>query len=49
VLAAMGVQSRIAEGALRVSTGWNSTDADINTFLAGLAKIYGRGREARAA
>jgi cysteine desulfurase len=46
VLAAMRVS--LSEGAIRVSTGWNSEEADIERFLAALAKIC-RGREARRA
>jgi cysteine desulfurase len=48
VLAAMGVSKSLSEGAIRVSTGWNSEGADIEQFLAVLAKVR-RGREARRA
>ena len=48
VLAAMRVSESLSEGAIRVSTGWNSEEADIERFLAALAKIC-RGREARRA
>jgi cysteine desulfurase len=49
VLAAMGVAPALADGAIRVSTGWTSRDADIEGFLARLAGIYGNRRAARAA
>ncbi len=48
VLAAMGVSRALAEGAIRVSTGWNTAEADIERFLAALPKICG-GREERHA
>jgi len=41
----MRVSESLSEGAIRVSTGWNSEEADIERFLAALAKIC-RGREA---
>lgn len=39
VLAAMGVGSDLAAGAIRVSTGWTTTETDIERFLAVLSKI----------
>ena len=48
VLAAMGVPQRLSEGAIRVSTGWNTEETDIERFLAALSKIC-RGREVRRA
>jgi cysteine desulfurase len=48
VLAAMGVMDSLGEGVIRVSTGWNTEDADIERFLAALKKIC-RGRVGRRA
>ncbi len=48
VLAAMGVPQGLSEGAIRVSTGWNTAEADIERFLTALEKICRR-REARRA
>ena len=48
VLAAMGVSQGLSEGVIRVSTGWNTEETDIERFLAALSKIC-RGREARQA
>ncbi len=48
VLAAMGVAPELARCAIRVSTGWTTTDADIERFLQVWEKIYTRLR-ARAA
>jgi cysteine desulfurase len=48
VLAAMGVPRTLSEGAIRVSTGWTSTEEDIERFLAALSKVCGR-RETRHA
>ncbi|MGL5736020.1 MAG: cysteine desulfurase family protein [Beijerinckiaceae bacterium] len=39
VLAAMGVAPELAEGALRISTGWTTTEADAAQFLAQFASI----------
>lgn len=44
VLAAMGVAPELAECALRVSLGWNSTGADVDAFLAGYRSILERQR-----
>ena len=33
VLEAMGIEAALASGAIRVSLGWNSTQADVNRFL----------------
>ncbi len=41
VLAAMGVPAGLSDGAIRVSTGWNTQEADIGRFLAALSKICG--------
>ena len=38
VLEAMGVSADKASGAIRVSTGWNTTEADIKAFLGATAK-----------
>ncbi len=48
VLAAMAVSPGLSEGAIRVSTGWNTEEEDIERFLAALETIC-RGREARQA
>ena len=48
VLAAMGVSPVLSEGAIRVSTGWNSEEADIARFLTVLEEVC-RGRETRRA
>ena len=42
VLAAMGVDKSLAESALRVSFGWNSTSADAEAFRAGFETILAR-------
>lgn len=46
VLIAMGVSRDLAECALRVSFGWNSTLADADAFLAGFETILVRQRRA---
>ncbi len=46
VLAAMGVLADLARGAIRVSTGWTTAEADIERFLTVLSSICER-REAR--
>ncbi len=48
VLSAMGISPGLSDGAIRVSTGWNTEEADIERFLAALSKIF-RGREVRRA
>ncbi len=42
VLKAMGVGDALAASALRVSFGWNSTDADVDAALAAIAKLTAR-------
>ena len=49
VLAATGAAPALADCAIRVSTGWNSKEEDIERFLTALRKIIGGGRERRAA
>lgn len=39
-LQAMGVNSEIGRCAMRVSTGWNTTDADVTQFLHVFSKVY---------
>lgn len=39
-LQAMGVNSDIGRCAMRVSTGWNTSDADVTQFLTAFAKVY---------
>lgn len=46
VLAAMGVPRDIANCALRVSFGWNSTKADAEAFLAGFETLLSRQKRA---
>jgi cysteine desulfurase len=42
VLEAMGVAPGLAEGAIRVSLGWNSTPADVAAFVSGFEKLTER-------
>ncbi|WP_137390527.1 cysteine desulfurase family protein [Rhodoligotrophos defluvii] len=49
VLAAMGVGDELSSGAIRVSLGWSSTEADIDRLLASLARIVERKRTQYAA
>ncbi|MEN0040384.1 MAG: cysteine desulfurase family protein [Pseudomonadota bacterium] len=44
VLSTMGVAEHVARGALRVSYGWNSTEADRDAFLAAFDKILARAK-----
>ena len=39
VLAAMGVEPSLAQGAVRVSLGWATTDRDIENLLNALTKV----------
>ena len=39
VLAAMGIPAELSRGAIRVSTGWTTTEADIERFLTALSRI----------
>ncbi|MBX3284486.1 MAG: cysteine desulfurase [Actinobacteria bacterium] len=48
VLAAMGVAPELAAGALRLSLGWCSTDADVDAVLAVLPDAVARARGATA-
>jgi cysteine desulfurase len=45
VLKAMGVPAELSECAMRLSVGWNSTEADIAAFLEGFSEVLGRHRE----
>lgn len=49
VLAAMGVAPELGAGAIRVSTGWSTTDADVERFLAVLSKLSSDRRSRRTA
>jgi cysteine desulfurase len=49
VLAAMGVEPVIANGAMRVSFGWSSTEADVEHFADAFAKALERIQRRRAA
>jgi cysteine desulfurase len=44
VLAAMGVEDKLAGSALRASFGWSSTMADVNAAVASLVKLRERAR-----
>lgn len=48
VLAAMGLPDDIARSAIRVSLGWNTTDRDLDAFLAALTAITGSRQRAVA-
>ena len=39
-LKAMTIDPALAKGAIRVSTGWNTADADIVRFLEVFARVY---------
>jgi cysteine desulfurase len=49
VLAAMGVAPALAECALRISFGWNSTEADVDAFVSGYATLLERQRARQGA
>lgn len=49
VLAAMGVKEELARSALRVSFGWNSTQADVEAAVRSLFKLLARVRSRAAA
>jgi cysteine desulfurase len=42
VLDAMGVPPELGSAAIRVSLGWNTTESDIERFIAAWGKVYGR-------
>lgn len=42
VLAGMGVEAKLAEAAIRVSMGWNTTDTDMDRFASAWAEAVGR-------
>ena len=46
VLEAMGVAAPVSRGALRLTLGWNSTDADVDAVLAVLGDTVARARAA---
>jgi cysteine desulfurase len=48
VLDAMGVSSELSSGAIRISSGWNTTEQDVSRFIAAIYKLKAR-RSARAA
>lgn len=48
VLVAMGVEPDLADGAIRVSFGWNSSDADVGRFIAACEKLLGTLYQRRA-
>lgn len=47
VLKAMGVLAELSECAMRLSVGWNSTEADIEAFLDGFSEVLERHRQRR--
>jgi cysteine desulfurase len=47
VLAAMGVRPELARGAIRLSLGWASTEADVARFAEAFARVMARMRAAR--
>jgi cysteine desulfurase len=49
VLDAMGISAELGTGAIRVSTGWTTTEEDIGRFLAVFERICGTGKARRAA
>jgi len=49
VLKAMGVSDEIAKCALRISLGWNSTEADVDAAIASIGKLVARARSRQAA
>jgi cysteine desulfurase len=49
VLAAMGVDEKLAACALRASFGWSSTMEDVNAALQSLIKLRGRARAPKSA
>ena len=49
VLKAMGVSAELSDCAMRLSVGWNSTEADIARFLEGFSQVLGRHRRHKAA
>jgi cysteine sulfinate desulfinase/cysteine desulfurase-like protein len=44
----MGVEPALAAAALRVSLGWNTTEADINHFIAVTEKLMARAKQKAA-
>jgi cysteine desulfurase len=48
VLVAIGLERRVAQGSLRVSVGRDTSDADVDAFLAALPPIVARLRDAAA-
>jgi cysteine desulfurase len=49
VLTAMGLPEKAAEGAIRVSLGWNTREEDVEAFLAAFSRIVGRDTRRRKA
>jgi cysteine desulfurase len=49
VLAAMGAAAELADGAIRVSLGWNSTEEDVNRFAGACEKLVATLYKRRAA
>jgi len=43
----MGVPAELSECAMRLSVGWNTSEADIAAFLEGFSEVLGRHRERR--
>jgi len=49
VLEAMQVHDNIADATIRVSFGWNTTDSDVDKFLAAVPNVIAKRQEANAA
>jgi len=49
VLKAMGVAPEVAATAIRVSLGWNTTEDDVERFIAAWTDVHGRARAKDAA
>jgi len=49
VLEAMGMDNETASGAIRISLGWNSKQAEIDRFLSAWRAIYERRKSRPAA
>jgi cysteine desulfurase len=49
VLRAMGVPETLARSALRVSFGWNSTEADVEAAVSAISRLVARVRSRVAA
>jgi cysteine desulfurase len=48
VLAAMGVESELARGAVRISLGWSTTECDLNNLLQAWIRVISSLLKSRA-